>query len=91
MKVMTTETHGISKDTATELSKACQNCLPGSVVDLGTGEGASLKVMLEAIPHAGPFWTVDNSTRYQQLAEQRLVRAGVSLDRVSFVHALSSH
>lgn len=57
------------------------------VVDLGTGEGASLSVFVRYTPKNAVVWTVDNDARFFDVARARLERLALSCNKVRFIVA----
>lgn len=77
---------GISDATIALLQEDCRRAPPGAFVDLGTGEGISLKTMLDAGP-GRTIWTVDDAAMFSNAVERRLAGRGRDLRNVRFVHA----
>lgn len=76
----------ISNDTAKFLGEECRGRDPKTIVELGTGEGRSLSVVLESTTQAA-VWTVDDGLGYLESARSRLKGKGLDLSRVTFIHA----
>lgn len=76
----------ISDGTADLVRSVCRERTVRVAVDLGTGEGRSLSVLLAAAPSAA-VWTVDDAAVFLESARERLRGMGLDLSHATFVHA----